>query len=65
MHHLNGQGAEKFTAAFCEVASRSAAGEDVSGLFCTTVEEKLTRAPDGTYCAPDGAASHWKGEGQN
>ena len=65
MHHLNGQGAEKFTAAFCEVASRSAVGENVSGLFCTTVEEKLTLAPDGTYCAPDGAASHWEGEGQN
>ena len=51
MHHLNGQGAEKFTAAFCEVAARSAAGEDVSRFFCETVREKLAEFPDGTFCS--------------
>lgn len=51
MHHLNGQGAEKFTAAFCEVAARSAAGEDVSQFFCETVREKLAEFPDGTFCS--------------
>lgn len=48
MHHLNGQGAEKFTAAFAQVAARSAEGEDVSGLFYDTVEEKLALSPDST-----------------
>ncbi|MGN0975381.1 MAG: hypothetical protein ACI4OL_05210 [Gemmiger sp.] len=48
-HHLNGQGAGKFTTVFCGVATRSGAGQDVSGEFYTTVEEKLALAPDGTY----------------
>lgn len=48
-HHLNGQGAQKFTAEFCRVAALSAAGQDVSGLFYDTLEQKLAGAPDGTF----------------
>ena len=48
MHHLNGQGAETFSKAFATVAARSAAGEDVSGLFYDTVAEKLATSPDST-----------------
>ena len=40
-HHLNGQGAEKFTAVLCDTIARENAGEDVSTLFYDTVEEKL------------------------
>lgn len=53
-HHLNGQGAEQFTAVLCEVIARDAAGEDVSGLFCDTVQEKLTDCPDNTIFMADG-----------
>lgn len=53
-HHLNGTGAELFTAAFCQVAAQSAAGQDVLPLFFDTLEEKLTLAPDGTMAAPGG-----------
>lgn len=47
-HHLNGQGAEKFTAVFCDTVARHAAGEDVKDLFFATLDEKLKAAPDGT-----------------
>lgn len=47
-HHLNGSGAEKFTALLCEVIARDAAGEDVSTLFCDTVDEKLSAHADNT-----------------
>lgn len=47
-HHLNGQGAEKFTAEFCRVAAQNDAGQDVQGLFYDTLEQKLANAPDGT-----------------
>lgn len=47
-HHLNGQGAEKFTAVFCDVAARRAGGEDVAPLFFDTLAEKLREAPDAT-----------------
>ena len=53
-HHLNGQGAEQFTAVLCEVIARDAAGEDVAGLFCDTVQEKLTDCPDNTIFMADG-----------
>lgn len=52
-HHLNGIGAEKFTALLCEVIARDAAGEDVSALFCDTVEEKLTEHADNTIFMAD------------
>lgn len=52
-HHLNGTGAEKFTAVLCNVIARDAAGEDVSTLFCTTVEEKLSEYPDNTIFMAD------------
>ena len=45
-HHLNGQGAEKFTAVLCDTIARGNAGEDVSTLFYDTVEEKLELTPD-------------------
>ena len=45
-HHLNGQGAEKFTAVLCDTIARENAGEDVSTLFYDTVEEKLELTPD-------------------
>lgn len=47
-HHLNGQGAEKFTAVLCEVIARRAAGEAVTPLFYDTLAEKLLYAPDAT-----------------
>lgn len=50
-HHLNGVGAEKFTAVLCDVMRRSDAGEDVGALFYSTLEEKLRLAPDATYGA--------------
>lgn len=52
-HHLNGVGAEKFTAALCQVMALDAAGEDTTGLFCPTVEEKLTQYPDNTIFMAD------------
>lgn len=45
-HHLNGQGAEKFTAVLCDTIARETAGEDVSTLFYDTVAEKLELTPD-------------------
>ena len=45
-HHLNGAGAEKFTAILCKTIQRRAAGESVDDLFYQTVEEKLTLTPD-------------------
>ena len=54
MHHLNGQGAETFSKAFATVAARSAAGEDVSGLFYDTVAEKLATSPDSTVQQGEG-----------
>lgn len=45
-HHLNGAGAEKFTAILCKTIQRRAAGENVDDLFYQTVEEKLTLTPD-------------------
>lgn len=51
MHHLNGQGAEKFSAVFAAVAAQSAAGQDVSGLFYDTVQQKLAQSPDSTLSA--------------
>lgn len=47
-HHLNGQGAEKFTAVFCQVAARAAAGQSVAEEFYPTLAEKLALAPDAT-----------------
>lgn len=52
-HHLNGSGAEKFTSLFCEVIAKDAAGEDVSTLFCDTVEEKLSMYADNTIFMAD------------
>lgn len=52
-HHLNGEGAEKFTRTLCDTIARDAAGEDVSALFCDTVEEKLTELPDDTIFMKD------------
>lgn len=52
-HHLNGAGAEKFTAVFCDVIARDMAGEDVSTLFCDTVEEKLAHFADNTIFMAD------------
>lgn len=52
-HHLNGSGAEKFTALLCDVIARDAAGEDVSALFCDTVEEKLSLYADNTIFMAD------------
>ena len=48
-HHLNGQGAEKFTTAFCQVVKAYKQGQDVDRFFYDTLEEKLLYAPDGTY----------------
>ena len=45
-HHLNGAGAEKFTAILCKTIQRRAAGESIDDLFYQTVEEKLTLTPD-------------------
>ena len=47
-HHLNGQGAERFTRVFCRVAAASEAGEDVNVFFFDRVEDKLTQSPDAT-----------------
>lgn len=47
-HHLNGQGAERFTRVFCRVAAASEAGEDVNVFFFDRVEDKLTQVPDAT-----------------
>ena len=52
-HHLNGSGAEKFTALLCDVIARDGAGEDVSALFCDTVEEKLAAHADNTIFMAD------------
>ena len=52
-HHLNGIGAEKFTAVLCDVIARDAAGEDVSSLFCDTVEDKLENHADNTIFMAD------------
>lgn len=52
-HHLNGTGAEKFTAVLCDVIARDAAGEDTSALFCDSVQEKLTDYPDNTIFMAD------------
>ena len=45
-HHLNGQGAGKFTAVLCDTIARDNAGEDVAALFFDSVAEKLALAPD-------------------
>ena len=45
-HHLNGQGAEKFTPVLCDTIARDKAGEDTSVLFFDTVQEKIDQAPD-------------------
>ena len=47
-HHLNGQGAEKFTQVLCDVMAEDEAGKDVQALFYETLEEKLANAPDDT-----------------
>ena len=39
-HHLNGQGAEKFTAAFCTVVQAAESGQDPGEYFYDTLEEK-------------------------
>lgn len=52
-HHLNGVGAEKFTAVLCDTIARDAAGEDTAALFCSTVEEKLSDYPDNTIFMAD------------
>lgn len=48
-HHLNGQGAEKFTAAFCQVVRAAEAGKDPGEYFFDSLDEKLQAAPDGTF----------------
>lgn len=50
-HHLNGSGAQKFGAAFCQTVRDRAAGRASEDLFFDTLEEKLTTAPDGTWAA--------------
>ena len=45
-HHLNGQGAGKFTTVLCDTIARDNAGEDVAALFFDSVAEKLALAPD-------------------
>lgn len=52
-HHLNGSGAEKFTAALCAAIQSREAGEKADTLFYQTVEEKLTQAPDETILMKD------------
>lgn len=47
-HHLNGQGARKFTDALCSVIEAEAAGEAVQDRFFPTLEEKLAACPDDT-----------------
>ena len=51
-HHLNYDGSQLFSRVFAQVAARSAAGQDVSALFCDTLEEKITCSPDATMPAP-------------
>ena len=48
-HHLNGEGAERFTPVFCDVVKAREKGVPVEELFFPTLEEKLASAPDGTY----------------
>ena len=52
-HHLNGAGADKFTAVLCDTIRRDAAGENVAGLFYDTVEDKLTLTPDESILMKD------------
>ncbi len=52
-HHLNGAGAERFTAVLCDTIARDAAGENVSELFYDDVEQKLTERPDNTIFMKD------------
>ena len=47
-HHLNGQGAEKFTQVLCDVMAADEAGDNVQALFYETLEEKLANTPDDT-----------------
>lgn len=54
-HHLNGSGAEKFTAVLCDTIARDAAGEDTASLFCDTVEESLSQYADNTIFMADAA----------
>lgn len=52
-HHLNGAGADKFTAVLCDTIRRDAAGENVGDLFYDTVEDKLTLTPDESILMKD------------
>ena len=52
-HHLNGAGADKFTAVLCDTIRRDAAGENVADLFYDTVEDKLTLTPDESILMKD------------
>ena len=48
-HHLNGEGASRFTSVFCDTVEAYRQGEDVSTRFFDTLEEKVETAPDATY----------------
>lgn len=48
-HHLNGVGAARFTAVFCDTVAAYQNGEDVSQRFFATLAEKVAAAPDATY----------------
>lgn len=48
-HHLNGEGAERFTPVFCNVVKARENGVPAEELFFGSLEEKLASAPDGTY----------------
>lgn len=48
-HHLNGEGAERFTPVFCDVVQARENGVPLEDLFFETLDEKLASAPDGTY----------------
>lgn len=48
-HHLNGEGAERFTPVFCDVVKARESGVPLEDLFFSSLEEKLASAPDGTY----------------
>lgn len=48
-HHLNGEGAARFTQVFCDTVAAHQQGEDVSARFFSTLEEKVRTAPDATY----------------
>ena len=52
-HHLNGAGAELFTAVLCDTIARDRAGQDTQSLFCSTVEESLHEHPDNTIFMAD------------